>query len=110
MNQLTEPPEKCAERQKINGCWMTPCLLEARLLKMDSVTGIHWNTAIQRSKGHETSNCHLCAVRKTAFVAASQNVASSRSKAKRDKTLMVRGALRRIITSLAFLAKEGLAI
>jgi len=69
-----------------------------------------WNHAIQRSKGHETSNCHLCAVRKTAFVAASQNVASSRSKAKRDKTLMVRGALRRIITSLAFLAKEGLAI
>jgi len=103
MNQLTEPPEKCAEKQKINGCWMTPCFSEARLLNMDSVTG-------QRSKGHETSNCHLCAVRKTAFVAASQNVASSRSKAKRDKTLMVRGALRRIITSLAFLAKEGLAI
>ena len=69
-----------------------------------------WKHAIERFKGHEKSDSHRAAVLKTAYVAAGHNVASGLSKAKREEMLIARAALCRIVTSIAFLSKQGLAI
>jgi len=69
-----------------------------------------WKHAAERFKGHEKPDGHRAAVLKTAYVVAGQNVASGLSKAKREEMLMARAAICRIITSIAFLSKQGLAI
>ena len=47
---------------------------------------------------------------KTSFVNEGYNVAAGMSKAKRNEMTTARSSLKRIMTSIAFLARQGLAI
>jgi Domain of unknown function (DUF4371)/hAT family C-terminal dimerisation region len=69
-----------------------------------------WKHALERFKGHETSDSHRCSVTKLSFVKAGQNVASCLSQCKRDEMALARKALHTIFTSLMFLARQGIAI
>ena len=70
----------------------------------------NWKRAIERFKGHEKSDCHRCAVLKTSYRSAGVNVVIGLSKAKREEMALARSALRGIVTSIIFLARQGLAI
>ena len=70
----------------------------------------NWKKAVQRFKGHEQSDCHRNAVMKTAYTSAGVNVVSGLSKAKREEMAAAKSALRKIVTSIVFLARQGIAI
>lgn len=69
-----------------------------------------WKHALERFIGHEKSECHRTAVMKLSAITSETNVISSLNESKRVDMQKARGALLRIITSIAFLAKQGLAI
>jgi Domain of unknown function (DUF4371) len=70
----------------------------------------NWKHAIERFNGHEKSDCHRTAVSKLASLAKGVNVCSGLSMAKRDDMIKARTALHRIVTSLVYLSKQGLAV
>lgn len=69
-----------------------------------------WKHALVRFRGHEKSDCHRLALTKISYVRAGQNVACGLSKAKSEEMVLARSSLHRIVTSLTFLARQGLAI
>jgi len=70
----------------------------------------NWKHAVERFNGHEKSDCHRTAVSTLASAAGGVNVHSSLSKAKREDMVAARISLHHIVSSLAYLAKQGLAI
>lgn len=70
----------------------------------------NWKHAVERLSGHEKSDSHRVAVSILASAAEGVNVQSSLSKAKRDDMVAARNSLHHIVTSLMYLAKQGLAI
>jgi hypothetical protein len=70
----------------------------------------NWKHALERFGGHEKSECHRTAVMKMAAITSGTHVLSNLNKAKQDDMLKARSALLRILTSLTYLAKQGLAI
>lgn len=69
-----------------------------------------WQHAISRFKGHEKSDCHRCSAEKLATMQAGVNVVSSMSKEKQTQMEEARNALSSIVSSIVYLAQQGLAI
>lgn len=106
-----------AERQKVF-CRLCKEAVDHGLLKDADIaksafisTGFSdWRHALMRFAGHEKSQCHRLAVLKTSYVKGGCNVAAGLSTAKTEEMLMARSSLRRLITSIGYLARQGLAI
>ena len=70
----------------------------------------NWKKASERFTIHERSECHKTAAIKLTFVASGVNVASAVSKHHLMEMNTARKCLLKIVKSLAFLARQGLAI
>ena len=70
----------------------------------------NWKDAVRWLKKHESSHSHRDATSKWLHYSRSQSIASQLSRQVRDDQAIAKGCLLKIITTLLFLAQQGLAV